>query len=266
VHVLQADPELGLRVPASRIGQARAELMAPFRSLGCGVWDVPTLPSERGCLGFLLLDGLLASDTVLAGNVSTELFGEGDVLQPLAGVRDDRLLRCRVQWHVLDPVHIAILDDRFARRLIEWPQVSVALLERSMRQSRRLSIHQALLGLSPVETRLLVLFWHLAERWGRVTPAGVMLTLKISHQLLGQLVGCTRTSVTTALKEVARSDRALRRQDGSWLLRGAPPDELSRPHWNHHGAAKLPEIAPRRQGSSRRDRPAAHVRALEASE
>ena len=36
-----------------------------------------------------------------------------------------------------------------------------------------MSIHQALLQLSPVETRLLVLFWYLAERWGRVTPDGI---------------------------------------------------------------------------------------------
>ena len=48
-----------------------------------------------------------------------------------------------------------------------------ALLERAIRRTLRMSIHQALLQLSPVETRLLVLFWHLAERWGRVTPDGI---------------------------------------------------------------------------------------------
>lgn len=234
MRILEADPELGLRVPASRIRQARAQLVISFTYLECGVWEVPALKNDRGCLGFLVLDGLVASDTVLAGNVSTELFGECDVLQPRSTSREDRLVRPRVQWHVLDPVQLAILDDGFARKLIEWPQVSVALLERSMRQSRRVSIHQALLGLSPVETRLLVLFWYLAERWGRVTAAGVALSLKISHQLLSQLVGCTRTSVTTALKEVARSGRAVRRPDGTWLLRGSPPDELSRPRWEHH--------------------------------
>jgi CRP/FNR family cyclic AMP-dependent transcriptional regulator len=234
VRILEADPELGLRVPASRIGAARAQLTISFTCMECGVWEVPALKNDRGCLGFLVLDGLLASDTVLAGSVSTALVGEGDVLQPRPTPRDDRLVRSRVQWHVLHPVQLAILDDGFARKLIEWPQVSVALLERSMRQSRRVSIHQALLGLSPVETRLLVLFWYLAERWGRVTSTGVALSLKISHQLLGQLVGCTRASVTTALKEVTRSGRAVRRPDGTWLLRGAPPDELSRPRWEHH--------------------------------
>ena len=50
-----------------------------------------------------------------------------------------------------------------------------------------MSIHQALLQLSPVETRLLVLFWHLAERWGHVTPDGITVRLRISHEVLGQL-------------------------------------------------------------------------------
>ena len=47
------------------------------------------------------------------------------------------------------------------------------MLERALRRTHRMAVHQALLQLSPVETRLLVLFWHLAERWGRVTPEGV---------------------------------------------------------------------------------------------
>jgi CRP-like cAMP-binding protein len=99
-----------------------------------------------------------------------------------------------------------------------------------------MSVHQALLSLSPVETRLLVLFWHLAERWGRVTPAGVVLPLGLTHQILGQLVGCRRASVTTALKEVVESGAAIRRPDGSGLLTGSPPDELSHLTW-HNGTA-----------------------------
>ena len=76
------------------------------------------------------------------------------------------------------------------------------LLERAIRRTLRMSIHQALLQLSPVETRLLVLFWHLAERWGRVTPDGISVRLRMSHELLGQLVGCRRASVTTALHRI----------------------------------------------------------------
>ena len=102
--------------------------------------------------------------------------------------------------------------------------VLATLLERTMRRTLRMGVHQALLQLSPVETRLLVLFWHLAERWGRVTPKGIVLPLGLTHQLLGQLVGCRRASVTTALKAVTRSGLVVRLGDGGWLLRGEPPD------------------------------------------
>ena len=105
-------------------------------------------------------------------------------------MREEKLIRYHVQWRVIEPVRLAVLDDAFARALTEWPQVTSALFERGMRRALRMSV-QALLQLSPVETRLLVLFWFLAERWGHVTPAGIVVRLQLSHQLLGQLVGAS---------------------------------------------------------------------------
>ena len=191
------DPELGLRIPASEISRAREELVASVCALPAGHWEVPHGEGARGRLGFLILEGLLARDMTLAGRTATELLGEGDVVQP---------------W-------------------VAYRQALTALLERAVRRTHRMSIHEALLQLSPVETRLLVLFWHLAERWGRVTPAGIALRLRLSHALLGQLVGCRRASVTTALQHVYASGALVRRGDGTWLLAGDPPDELTSIHW-----------------------------------
>jgi hypothetical protein len=228
VRVLECDPELGLRVPPAGIARAREELTARARWLGSGTWEEPL---EGGRLGFLIIEGLLARDLMLAGNTCTELVGEGDVLQPSANPREDRLVHYHVVWHVLESVRIAVLDDEFARSLDQWPQVAGALLERAIRRTIRMSVHQALLQLSPVETRLVVLLWFLAERWGRVTPEGINLRLRLSHQLLGQLVGCRRASVTTALRHVRESGLVRRREDGTWLLTGSAPDELAHIHW-----------------------------------
>jgi CRP/FNR family transcriptional regulator, cyclic AMP receptor protein len=153
------------------------------------------------------------------------------VIQPWIPSTDDGLVRYHVLWHVLAPSRLAVLDDAFARSLAAWPQVMSMLLERAIRRTLRMSVHQALLQLSPVETRLLVLFWHLAERWGRVTPDGISIRLRMSHQLLGQLVGCRRSSVTTALHRVNDSGMVIRKSDGTWLLRGSPPDELAEISW-----------------------------------
>jgi CRP/FNR family transcriptional regulator, cyclic AMP receptor protein len=232
VRILELDPELGLRIPAAEIAHARSELVTAVLSLPAGHWDVPHGERSHGRLGFLIIDGLLGRDMTVAGRTSTELLGDGDVVQPWVAPRDDGLVRYRASWHVLSPVRLAILDEHLTRSLTRWPQVISALLERAVRRTHRMSIHEAILQLSPVETRLLVLFWHLAERWGHVTPAGIALRLKLPHALLGQLVGCRRASVTTALQHIYSSGALDRRPDGTFLLTGSPPDELSSVHWD----------------------------------
>jgi CRP-like cAMP-binding protein len=195
---------------------------------------VPRTESDPGHeLGYLLLEGLLARDLILAGKTSTELLGEGDLVQPIVSMRgDEGLVRYHFLWHVLEPVRFAVLDRGFSQALGRWPEVTRALLERAIRRNLRISIHAALLQLSPVETRLLVLFWYLAERWGHVTPDGVTIGLRLSHEVLGQLVGCQRASVTTALRHITESGLVVRRSDRTWLLRGSPPDELASVHWD----------------------------------
>ena len=239
IRVLERDPELGLRVPAEQIAAARQELVASVGRLERGLWEPPTGPGG-GRLGFLMLEGLVARNLILAGTTCTELVGEGDVLQPSLTARDDNLVPYHVQWQVLEPCTVAVLDDTFARLLGRWPSVMSALLERAVRRTLRMSIHQALLQLSPLETRLLVLLWHLAERWGKVTPAGINVRLRLSHEVLGHLVGAQRSSVTTALRHIEESGRLTRRTDGTWLLRGAPPDQLDRMRWGQpHDSARV---------------------------
>ena len=238
VRVLEEDPELALRIPPSRVYEARRRLVAPLQRLSAGFCEVP-VDDEPMHLGYLILDGLIARDLVLAGNVSTELLGDGDVLHPQFGSRDDALIHYRVYWHVLTPVRLAVLDADFARTVVHWPQVTAAILERTSRRVLHMSIHQALLQLSPVETRLLVLLWYLAERWGRVTADGILLPLALTHQLLGQLVGCRRASVTTALKAVTHSGLVDHLDNGGWLLRGDPPDELSHLTWERKHAPPI---------------------------
>ena len=115
---------------------------------------MPSDDGDRVRLGFLLIEGVLARDVILAGSTCTELLGEGDVLQPWLAKGEDGLVRYHVLWHVLAPVRLAILDEALAKCLADWPPVMRALLERSGRHTSRMSVHQALLHLSPVETRL----------------------------------------------------------------------------------------------------------------
>jgi len=49
-----------------------------------------------------------------------------------------------------------------------------------------------------LERRLILKLRQLAERWGRVTPDGVRLDLRVTHQELADMVGAARESVTVA--------------------------------------------------------------------
>ena len=73
-------------------------------------------------------------------------------------------------------------------------------------------------NLKHVETRLLMQFWHLAERWGRVGPNGIAIAVPLTHEMLAKLVGATRPSVTTALGRLAARGVLVREPDGLWRL------------------------------------------------
>jgi CRP-like cAMP-binding protein len=83
----------------------------------------------------------------------------------------------------------------------------------------------AIIHQSRVNTRLLMLLWHLADRWGRVRTEGVMLPLHLTHSVLADLVAARRPTVTSSLSELTRNGLVTPRDRG-WLLHGDPPGEL----------------------------------------
>ncbi len=127
-----------------------------------------------------------------------------------------------VRWTVLADVRLAVLDRRFASRLVRFPEVNAMLIERLSERAQRMAVSQAISQLNGVDRRLLALFWHLAERWGRMTSRGVAVPLALSHRVLAQLVGARRPTVSTALAELAERGEIVRRDDGTWLLGGEP--------------------------------------------
>ena len=69
-----------------------------------------------------------------------------------------------------------------------------------------------------VDDRLMLLFWQLGRRWGRVSPEGVIIPFNLQHQLLATLIGAQRPSVTTRLGVLRDEGLLVRRADGTWLL------------------------------------------------
>jgi CRP/FNR family cyclic AMP-dependent transcriptional regulator len=221
--LLELDPDLGLLVGDDRLEAARRELRVAVHALDAGPWAADKLASASpGHMGILVLEGVLAREVLVSDTVSTELLGPGDVLRPWRLDDGSTLLRHRVRWSVLSRSRFALLDRHLSFELTRYPEITVALFDRINERALRLAVTQAISQLNGVDRRLLALFWHLAERWGRMTADGVALPMTLSHRMLGQLIGARRPTVSTALGELARQGELARRDDGTWLLIGAP--------------------------------------------
>jgi CRP/FNR family transcriptional regulator, cyclic AMP receptor protein len=221
--LLDLDPELGAALTPDRFARARAELMVRVLRLPRGEWADDGLSSiNRQNVGLLVTEGVIAREVVLEDTVSTELLGAGDVIRPWADQGRPELLEQQVRWQVLADARLAMLGRSFGAALVRFPEINAVLIDRLCARSQRLATTQAISHLNSVERRLLALFWHLAERWGRVTGEGVVVPLTLSHRLLGELVGARRPTVTVALTALARDGRLVRRPDATWLLSGDP--------------------------------------------
>jgi CRP/FNR family transcriptional regulator, cyclic AMP receptor protein len=223
VRLLDADPDLGAGLTPERRAQAGA-LLVHTHQLRMGAWQVARMRRPSSAyLGLLMLDGVISRELGIADTVSVELLGPGDLIRPWPAADRTRLLRVDVQWRVLSPTTVAVLDGPVAAELEAWPEIMARLHDRLSERSERLAITQAISQLTRVDRRLPALFWHLAERWGRVGPSGVVIPLALTHRMLGQLVGARRPTISTALSELRERDELVRRPDGSWLLRGQTP-------------------------------------------
>jgi CRP/FNR family transcriptional regulator, cyclic AMP receptor protein len=225
VSLIEEDPDLVRKVDPSRFQGLRAAAMAPTFTLEQGsVATLSELPPPM--LGFFVLNGLLSRGVVIQGRRSAELLGPGDVLRPRASDDLEPSVPYEVTWEALEPVRIAVLDKDFAEDVANWPELIAALMDRVMRRAHSLGFHLAVSHLKLVEMRLLVILWYYADRWGRVTPEGVVLPLRMTHSLLARIVGARRPSVSTALGRL--QDRGLvdRTEAGHWVLRGQPPGDL----------------------------------------
>jgi CRP/FNR family transcriptional regulator, cyclic AMP receptor protein len=227
VNVLDEDPDLGEFLTPGRLSRATAHARAATRDLERGDWNQDRWSlAVRAGAGLLVLDGLLLRRVGMDGRFGAELLGAGDLLRPWQ--REDAIASIprNSGWRVLRPTRLAVLDLDFTKRIAAYPEVQGQLVARALRRARYLAVNMAIVQQPKVETRLNMLLWHLADRWGTVRPEGVLMPLTLTHEVLSELLAARRPTVSAALAALDRRGSASR-LDSGWLLRGRPPGELS---------------------------------------
>lgn len=225
VSLLDVDGELTAGIPAPDRALAHRVLVRPRYEIPKGRWSPQLLRAhENGAFAILLVEGVILRQLDLVGRHCMHILGPGDVLQP-AG--EGGLLDCPVSWTALRPSSIVVLDDRFTRASQRWPSLALNLHRRLLDQADRVALHAAVAQLPRVDRRILALFWQLAERWGRVTSSGVELTLELTHETIGRLVGAQRPTVTLALRELADEGALSGGAGRTWVLQRASRQALA---------------------------------------
>jgi len=224
VQLLNVDPDLARELDPRRAREAAQRLYARVVDVPRGRW-IPTGALVDGIrpIGLLIVEGVLVREATVGDHPSAELLGPGDLLRAWEDADAEELLPRTIEWSALTATHLAIIDHAFAVRAAQWPEVFAGLIDRAARRAERLVVMQAIAHLTRVDDRLLALLWCLAERWGRVVPGGVLVSLRLSHRTLAGMIGARRPSVTTALGQLMARGELERRPDGEWMLRGNAP-------------------------------------------
>jgi CRP/FNR family transcriptional regulator, cyclic AMP receptor protein len=225
-HFLREDADLAVSLTPTARAAALEECIAPLLRLDAGRWSGRDPAFSKDGIGLLVLNGLLLRRVGIDGRYGAELLGDGDLLRPWQEEEVQATVPSTTRWQVLQPTRLAVLDGRVTRRTAHYPEVTCRLIGRALQRSRNLAVNLAIVHQTRVDARLRILFWHLADRWGKVNPDGTVLPLALSHTTLSDLVAARRPTVTTALAEL--DARGLVRRTGTgWLLAGERPSELS---------------------------------------
>ena len=152
-----------------------------------------------------MLDGLLLRRVGVDGRHAAELLGPGDLLRPWQHDGADVDARLEWTWRVVAPTRLAR-----ARPALDGTRGGLAAARRGARAARalarslRLVIAMAIAQQPRLDVRLWMLFWELADRYGKVHPDGIHLDLPLTHEVLSHLAGARRPSVSGALDAPGR--------------------------------------------------------------
>jgi len=216
--VLELDPELGSGIGAAQWEKARRACRGCIVWVPRGVWQLsPEFGEQVGRLGVVIVEGMVCREVALGERHMFELLGPGDVIAP-PGLGEPRRLGGSVALTAAVDTIAVGLGESFLRAAVRWPCLLDAVLGRLEVQRQRLAVQGLIAHLPRAEDRALLALWLLADRWGRATPEGTVLSLALTHELLGQLTGSRRSTATVAVSALESDGSIARLGDGSWLL------------------------------------------------
>jgi CRP/FNR family cyclic AMP-dependent transcriptional regulator len=219
VRILPIEPDIGRFLPRAQRDEADG-LAVPVLRFERGRIDIDGELRHVRAFAGIVLDGMVLHRMQVGDHSGLRLLGPGDIVARPGSQRT--LLIARSSYQVAATTEVAILGDEWLVAVRRWPLLIPGLQTLLAAQSERLAAQFVICQLPRVDRRLLAALWLLAESWGHVTSIGTTLPLSLTHDVLGEMVGARRSTVTLALGELSERG-AIVRQDAGWLLIQPPP-------------------------------------------
>lgn len=219
--LLDALPTLADALSGEAREWAEEHLELPILELDSGIWHWQATPEPAGLAG-IVTTGLLAHRVTVGVHVGNDLLGPCHVVCPWRTEERVSVVAQEHEWRALSRTRIALLDEAYLGALGDIPEIAPALTAVTVDYASMVACRMAILSQPHVADRLILLLWHMAERWGRVTSDGVRLELPgLTQALLSETIGSSRQSVNLALAQLRRLDLVETETGSSWLLAGS---------------------------------------------
>jgi CRP/FNR family cyclic AMP-dependent transcriptional regulator len=184
--------------------EGAASLRASLTEIEVTKGDVLFAEGEPGDRMYVILEGKVklgqtsgdGRESLLAVLGPGEMFGELSLFDPGA--------RTSTATALTDAVVLGLGHPQLRPWLAGRPEVAEALLQALARRLRRTNEAMADLVFSDVPGRVAKALMDLGEKFGSVTPEGLMVTHDMTQEELAQLVGASRETVNKALADFAQ--------------------------------------------------------------
>ena len=211
--LLSLDPQLGAGLSRTQRAHAKRELIARTTLLRPG--DSGSELFRTGLFGALVIEGALVHRVWTNRGRSLEVLVKGDLLRPW---QEDSGWVVESRIEAVVESHIAVIDRFASDSLCKYPPVIEALLERAFRRIRGMATQATFDSRAGMDQRVLFSMWYLAERCGERGDDGVTIPFPLTHQMIADLLGAQRTSVSAAISRLS-ADGMMSRTDGrGWIL------------------------------------------------
>ena len=196
-----------------------SRLRIPVLTAFAGPFDLEGRLRDAQGFAIAIVDGMVLRPVRLREHSGLQLLGPGDIVGRPGGSGSALIEQTDPQ--VAAAARYVVLDDRVAALARRYPRVVEGLQVSSNDQQQRVLAQVLICQLPRVEDRVLALMWLLAETWGRVTPSGTVVPVRLTHEVIGRLVGARRSTVSLALKALDSRGVLLRDSD-EWLILERP--------------------------------------------